>query len=123
MEFKVGEKVLLKVSPIKGVMRIGKKEKLSKKYIGPYEILDQVGKVAYQLALPPTLDLVHNGFNVSQLRKYITDPSHVLDVEHIEMDEALTYIETPKQILDRKVKKIRNDETLLLKVLWSNHNV
>ncbi|XP_074288790.1 uncharacterized protein LOC141613946 [Silene latifolia] len=104
-EFGVGDKVLLKVSPMRGVMRFGKREKLSQKFIGPYEILDRVGEVAYRLALPPALDRVHNVFHVSQLRKYESDPSHVLEVEMIELDNALTYVETPKEILDRKVKK------------------
>ncbi|XP_074305462.1 uncharacterized protein LOC141640651 [Silene latifolia] len=96
---------------------------ISQKYIGQYEILDRVGKVAYRLALSSVLDRVHNLFQVSQLRKYVTDPSHVLEIEYIELDEALTYVETPKEILDHKVRKTRNGETVLLKVLWSNHNV
>ncbi|XP_074293499.1 uncharacterized protein LOC141620559 [Silene latifolia] len=83
----------------------------------------QVGEVAYRLALPPALDRVHNVFYVSQLRKYVSDPSHMLEVENIELDEALTYVEVPKEILDRKVRKTRNGETTLLKVLWSNQNV
>ncbi|XP_074299878.1 uncharacterized protein LOC141631055 [Silene latifolia] len=88
-----------------------------------HEILDQVGEVDYRLVLSPVFDRVHNVFHVSQLRKYVTDPSHVHEVEHIELDEALTYVETPKEILDRKVRKTRNGETVLLKVLWSNQNV
>jgi hypothetical protein len=123
VEFQVGDKVLLKVSPMKGVMRFGKKGKLSQKFIGPYEILDRVGEVAYRLALPPSLDKVHNVFHVSQLRKYLNDPSHVIEPEKINLDEALTYEEFPKEILDRKVRKTRHGETSLVKVLWSNHNV
>ncbi|XP_074302612.1 uncharacterized protein LOC141634285 [Silene latifolia] len=123
IEFMVGDKVLLKVSPMRGVMRFGKKGKLSQKFIGPYEILDRVGEVAYRLALPPALDIVHNVFHVSQLRKYVSDPSHILEMENIELDESLSYAEIPKEILDRKVRKTRNGETVLLKVLWSNHNV
>ncbi|XP_074277415.1 uncharacterized protein LOC141601053 [Silene latifolia] len=119
----VGDKVLLKVSPMLGVMRFGKRGKLSQKFIIPYEILDRVGEVAYRLALPPTLDRVHNVFHVSQLRKYISDPSHMLEVETVKLDEALTNVEVPKEILDRKVRKTRNGETMLLKVLWSNPNV
>ncbi|XP_074290970.1 uncharacterized protein LOC141617702 [Silene latifolia] len=107
---------------MKGVMRFGMKGKLSQNYIGPYDILDRVGEVAYRLALPPVLDLVHNASHVSQLPKYVTDPSYVLELEHIELDDALTYVEPPKEILDRKVRKTRNGETVLLKVLWSNHN-
>jgi len=75
IEFEVRDKVLLRASPRKGVMRFGKKSKLSLKFIGPYEILDGVGEVAYRLALPPCLAKVHNAFHVSQLRKYLRDTS------------------------------------------------
>ncbi|XP_074316857.1 uncharacterized protein LOC141653103 [Silene latifolia] len=119
VKFQVGDQVLLKVSPMKSVIRFGKKGKLSQKYIGPYEILDCVGEVA----LPSALDRVHNISYLSQLRRYMTDPSHVLEVVHIEFDEALTYVETPKEIMDRKVRKTRKGETVLLKVLWFNHKV
>ncbi|XP_074313955.1 uncharacterized protein LOC141649158 [Silene latifolia] len=122
-KFAVGDKVLFKVSPMRGIIRFDKRGKLSKKYIGPYKIFARVGEVAYRLALPPSLDQVHNVFDVSQLWKYMSDPSHVLDVEKIELDEALTYAEIPKEVLDRKVSKTRNGESVLLKVLWSNHNV
>ncbi|XP_074293331.1 uncharacterized protein LOC141620327 [Silene latifolia] len=123
ISFEVGEKVLLKVSPMKGVMRFGKRGKLSQKFIGPYEILDRVGEVGYRLALPPALARVHNVFHVSQLRRYPSDPSHVLSPEVIEVDEQLSYLETPKEILERKVRKTWNGETALVKVLWTNHNV
>ncbi|XP_074265672.1 uncharacterized protein LOC141588116 [Silene latifolia] len=108
---------------MRGVMRFRKRGKLSQKFIGAYEILDKVGEVAYCLALPPALDRVHNVFHVSQLQKYVRDPSHVLEAEPIELDDALTYVETPKEILDRKVRKIRHGETVLVKILWSNHQV
>ncbi|XP_074303399.1 uncharacterized protein LOC141637891 [Silene latifolia] len=123
IEFAVGDKVLLKVSPMKGVMRFGKRGKLSQKFIGPYEILDRVGEVAYRLALPPALDRVHNVFHVSQLRKYVSDPTHVLEPEQVEINEQMSYVEGPKEILDRNVRKTRNGETPLVKVLWTNHNV
>lgn len=121
VEFVVGDKVLLRVSPMKGVMRFGKKGKLSQKFIGPYEILDRVGEVAYRLALPPSLVRVHNVFHVSQLRKYVSDPSHVIEAETIELDGSLNYEEIPIEILDRKVRKTRRSETVLVKVLWTNH--
>ncbi|XP_074292024.1 uncharacterized protein LOC141618858 [Silene latifolia] len=108
---------------MKRVMRFGKRGKLSQKYIGPYEILDRVGEVAYRLVLPPALARVHNVFNVSQLRKYVSDPSHVLKIENIELDDQLTYEEIPKEILDTKVRKTRNSEVSLVKVLWSNHEM
>ncbi|XP_074290979.1 uncharacterized protein LOC141617712 [Silene latifolia] len=108
---------------MKGVMRFGKRGKLSQKYIGPYEILDRVGEVAYRLAPPPALARVHNVFHVSQYRKYVSDPAHVLAAETYEMDVNLSYEEVAKKILDRKARKTRNSGIALEKVLWSNHNV
>ncbi|XP_048492582.1 uncharacterized protein LOC125493356 [Beta vulgaris subsp. vulgaris] len=121
-EFQVGEKVLLRVSPMKGVMRFGKKGKLNPKFIGPYEILERIGEVAYVLALPSDVDRAHNVFHVSQLRRYISDPSHVLQPESLQLDDNITYEEFPLQILDHKVRKTRKGETKIVKVLWSNHN-
>ena len=80
-KFTTGDLVLLKVSPWKGVMRFGKKGKLSPRFIGPFEILKRVGKVAYELALPPNLQHIHNVFHVSMLRKYHPDVSHVIEYE------------------------------------------
>ena len=121
VEFEVGEKVFLKVSPTKGVMRFGRKGKLSPKFIGPYEILDRVGSVAYRLALPLELERVHNVFHVSQLKRYIPDPSHVLEPEVVELDPNLSYEEYPIKILDSKTRETRSNVTRLLKILWSNH--
>ncbi|PKI60870.1 hypothetical protein CRG98_018743 [Punica granatum] len=81
LEFQQGDRVFLKVSSWKGIMRFGKKGKLSPRYIGPYEILERIGKVAYWLALPPELSRIHNMFHVSMFRKYIPDPSHVLSYQ------------------------------------------
>ena len=103
-------------------MRFGKKGKLSPKYIGPFEILDRVGVVAYQLALPPALDRVHNVFHVSQLQKYISDLSHILQPKELDFDESLSYEEHPIRILDTKVRQTRNREVRMVKVLWTNHN-
>ncbi|XP_021863845.1 uncharacterized protein [Spinacia oleracea] len=122
VEFEVGEKALLKVSPTKGIMRFGRKGKLSPRYIGPYEVLKRIGEVAYQLALPMELANVHNVFHVSQLRKYIHDPNHVIQPESIELDESLTSKERPIKILDTKTRSTRNKAVKLVKVLWSNQN-
>jgi len=121
LEFEVGEKVFLKVAPMKGVLRFGKKGKLSPRFIGPFEILERVGPVAYRLALPPSLSAVHNVFHVSMLRKYIADPSHVIDFEPLQLSKDLSYEEKPVQILAREVKVLRNREIALVKVLWQNH--
>ena len=99
--FMVGERVLLRVSPMKGVMRFGKKGKLSPRFIGPFEILDRVGEVAYRLALPPSLSAVHPVFHVSMLRKYHGDSSHVLDFSTVQLDKDLTHEEELVAILDQ----------------------
>ena len=123
LEFQAGNLVFLKVAPMKGVMRFGKKGKLSPRYIGPFEILERIGKVAYRLALPPELASVHNVFHVSMLKKYVTDLSHVLHQEPVEVHANLTYEEKPVQILAREEKTLRNKVIPLVKVLWRNHNV
>ena len=123
LEFQVGDHVFLKVSPSKGVMRFGKKGKLSQRYIGPFEILDRVGNVSYRLALPPNLSHIHNVFHISVLRKYMPDPSHVLEYEPINVREDLSYEEQPVQILDRKDQVLRSRNISLVKVLWRNHTV
>ncbi|XP_021770666.1 uncharacterized protein LOC110734829 [Chenopodium quinoa] len=105
---------------MKGVIRFGKKEKLSPKYIGPYEILQRIGKLAYRLALPMDLSKVHDVFHVSQLRRYIPDKSHVLQPETIELDQSLIYEERPIKILDSKVHSTRKKDVKIVKVLWSN---
>ncbi|XP_070011193.1 uncharacterized protein [Nicotiana sylvestris] len=104
----VGERVLLWVSPMKGVMRFGKKGKLSPRFIGPFEILGHVGEVAYELALPPSLAEVHPVFHVSMLRRYHGDPSHVLDFNSVQLDKDLSYVEEPVAILDRRIRKLRS---------------
>ena len=90
MEFQIGDYVFLKVSPIKGVIRFGKKKKLAPRYIGPFEILERVGMVAYRLALSPNMSQVHLVFHVLMLRKYISDPSHMLQPQNVELNEDLT---------------------------------
>ena len=99
--FSPGDLVFLKVSPMKGVKRFGKKKKLAPRYIGPYEIRARVGEVAYRLVLPPELSRIHPIFHVSMLRKYIADPSHVLQPQVVELSEDLTYEEFPVEIVDR----------------------
>ncbi|KAL5575384.1 hypothetical protein UlMin_017083 [Ulmus minor] len=102
LEFQVGDSIFLKISPFKGIIRFGKRGKLNPRYIGPYEILELVGKVAYRLALPPNLATVHNVFHVSMLKKYLPDKSHILEQEPIEIHEDLSLQEKPVQILDFK---------------------
>ena len=93
MSFSPGDLVFLKVSPMKGVMRFGKKGKLASRYIGPFEIKSRVGAVTFRLVLPLELSRIHPVFHVSMLRKYIPDPSHVLQPQTVEISEDLTYKE------------------------------
>ena len=118
--YKVGDWVFLKLSPWKCVVRFGKKWKLNPGYIGPFQI---VGEVAYRLALPPELARVHNVFNVSMLRRYVSDPSHVIPPQPLEINPDLTYDEVPVTILDWKDKVLRNKTMRMVKVLWRNHSV
>ena len=121
IHYEIGEKVFLKVSPWKKVMRFGKKGKLSPRFISSYEVIEKVGPVAYRLALPPDLEKIHNVFHVSMLRRYRSYPSHVVSTETIELRPDLTYEEEPIEILAREVKELRNKKIPLVKVLWRNH--
>ncbi|KAL0539660.1 hypothetical protein IC582_023876 [Cucumis melo] len=123
LEFEIGDKVFLKVAPMKGVLRFERRGKLSPRFVGPFEILERIGPVAYRLALPPSLSTVHDVFHVSMLRKYVSDPSHVVDYEPLEIDENLSYVEQPVEVLAREVKTLRNKQIPLVKVLWRNHRV
>ena len=104
-------------------MRFGKKGKLSPRFIGPYEVIEKVGPVAYHLALPPELEKIHNVFHVLMLRRYRSNPSHVVSSKTIELRPNLTYEEEPVEILARKVKELRNKKIPLVKVLWRNHKI
>ena len=118
----MGDKVFLKVSPWKGVARFGKKGKLSPRYIGPYEIIERVGPVAYRLALPVGLAQIHDVFHVSMLRRYRSDPSHVITGQPIEIMDNLSYTEEPVQILDTRIRLLRNRQIPMVKIGWRNHS-
>ncbi|KAA3470587.1 DNA/RNA polymerases superfamily protein [Gossypium australe] len=117
IEYAVGDYVFLKVSPWKKILRFGRKGKLSPRFIEPYQILKRVGLVAYQLELPPELNRIHNVFHVSMLRRYHSNPSHIVPVEEIEVRPDLTFEEEPVQILHRDVKVLRRKSVSLVKVL------
>ncbi|KAG8473027.1 hypothetical protein CXB51_034902 [Gossypium anomalum] len=121
IEYSVGDKVFLKVSPWKKLLQFGKKGKLSLRFIGPYRVLKRVGPVAYQLELPLKLDRIHDAFHASMLRRYRSDPTHVVPVAEIDVQTDLTFEEEPVQILDRDVKVLRKKFVPLVKVLWRNH--
>ncbi|XP_070015660.1 uncharacterized protein [Nicotiana sylvestris] len=102
VSYMIGERVMFRVSPMKGVMGFGKKGKLSPGFISPFEILRRVGEVAYELALPPILAGVHPVFHVSMLQRYHCDPSHMVDFSLVQLDKDLSYVEEPVAILDRQ---------------------
>ncbi|XP_060202434.1 uncharacterized protein LOC132630852 [Lycium barbarum] len=107
LEFAIGDKVFLKVSAMKGVIRFGRTGKLSPHFIGPSEILRRIGKVACELKLPSEMAMVHPVFQISMLRLYKTNPSHDLNHDEIEINEGLSYEEKPVQILDLQVRRPR----------------
>jgi hypothetical protein len=115
--------VFLKVSPMRGVMRFGKKGKLSPRFIGPFEITQKVGKLAYRIALPLDLIGTHDVFHVLMLRKYIANPEVIVKYEPLGIQEGLTYVEELVKIVDKKEQVLRTKTIPNVKVLWRNHGV
>jgi hypothetical protein len=122
LSFEVGDFVYLKVSPIRGVRRFGVKGKLAPWYVGPYQILAKRGEVAYQLNLPKDLSAVHDVFHVSQLMKCLCVPEEQLPVEGLEVQEDLTYIEKPTQILETANRVTRRNTIRMCKSIWGHHS-
>ncbi|CAH9067662.1 unnamed protein product [Cuscuta epithymum] len=123
LEFNVGDEVFLKVSPWKGIIRFQSRGKLNPRYIGPFVVLERIGAVAYRLQLTPELEKIHNVFHVSMLKKFIPDPSHVLEKPPVEIRENLNYAVQPVKILDRQVKKLRSKKVPMVKILWKSDRV
>ncbi|GJX08517.1 putative reverse transcriptase domain-containing protein [Tanacetum coccineum] len=120
LEFNVVDKVMLKVSPWKGVIHFGKRGKLSPRYIGPFKILKRVGPVAYKLELPRELQGIHNTFYVSNLKKCLSDESLVIPLDEIQLDDKLHFIEEPVEIMDREVKRLKQSRIPIVKVRWNS---
>ena len=118
LEFEVGDHVFLKVMPKRGVVRFGKRGKLSPRFIRPFKILERVGTVAYWLALPPSMSSVHEVFHVSMLRRYTPDPAHVVDWGEIEVDTDGTFEEGPVCIMDSRDQVLQRKTMRLVRVLW-----
>ncbi|GJW44013.1 reverse transcriptase domain-containing protein [Tanacetum coccineum] len=112
LEFQVGDRVMLKVSPRKGVIRFGKRGKLNPRYIGPFKILKRVGPVAYTLELPEELSSVHSTFHVSNLKKCLSDESLVIPMKELRLDDKLNFVEEPIEIMDREVKQLKQSRIL-----------
>ncbi|GKA65060.1 putative reverse transcriptase domain-containing protein, partial [Tanacetum coccineum] len=120
LEFSLGDYVLLKVSPWKGVIRFGKKEKLAPRFVGPFEIVEKVGPVAYRFDLPAELNGVHDTFHVSNLKKCLADPTLQVPLDEIRVDAKLNFMEEPVEILEREFKKLKRSRIAIVKVRWNS---
>nr|GEW19968.1 putative reverse transcriptase domain-containing protein [Tanacetum cinerariifolium] len=120
MEFEVGDKVMLKVSPWKGVVRFKKRGKLNPRYVRPFKVLAKVEKVAYRLELPQELSIVHHTLHVSNLKKCYADEPLVMPLEGIHIDDKLQFVEEPIKIMERKIKRLKRSRIPLVKVRWNS---
>ncbi|GKC64380.1 hypothetical protein Tco_1096978 [Tanacetum coccineum] len=120
MEFQVRDKVMLKVSPWKGVVRLGKRGKLNPRHVGPFKVLEKVGEVAYKLELPEELSRVHNTFHVSNLKKCYADKLLAVPLDGLYFDNKLQFVEEPVEIMDREVKWLKQSRIPLVKVRWNS---
>ncbi|GKD51994.1 hypothetical protein Tco_1280970, partial [Tanacetum coccineum] len=116
----VGDRVWLKVTPWKGVVRFGKKGKLAPRYVGPFEILERISLVAYRLRLPEELSSVHDTFHVSNLKKCLADANLHVPLDEIKVDKTLRFVEEPIEIMDREIKSLKRSKISLVKVRWNS---
>ncbi|GKF37266.1 hypothetical protein Tco_0114024 [Tanacetum coccineum] len=120
LEFEVGDQVLLKASPWKGVIHFGKKGKLAPRYVGPFKILERIGPIAYRLRLLEELSSVHDTFPMSNLRKCLADANLYVPLDEIKIEKTLHFVEEPKKIMDREVKSLKHSKISIVKVYWNS---
>nr|GEX99063.1 putative reverse transcriptase domain-containing protein [Tanacetum cinerariifolium] len=119
-KFEVGDKVMLKVSPWRGVIRFGKHGKLSPRFIGPFKVIERIGPVAYKLELPDKLREIHDTFYVSNIKRCFVNDDVVILLDEVQLDEKLHFIEKPVEIMDREVKRIKQSRISIVKVRWNS---
>ncbi|GJV67724.1 putative reverse transcriptase domain-containing protein [Tanacetum coccineum] len=120
LEFQVGHRVMLKVSPCKGVIRFGKRGKLNPQYIIPFKILERIGPVAYKLELPEELSNIHSTLHFSNLNKCLSDESLVILMKELQLDDKLNFVEELVEIMDREFKQLKQSHILIIKVRWNS---
>ncbi|GJV91537.1 putative reverse transcriptase domain-containing protein [Tanacetum coccineum] len=120
MEFQVGDRVMLKVSHWKGVVRFGKQGKFNPRYVGPFKVLEKIGPVAYKLELPQELSRVHNTFHVSNLKKYYSDEPLVVPLEGLHIDDKLQFMEESVEIMEQEIKRLKRSRIPLVKIRWNS---
>ncbi|GJZ66412.1 putative reverse transcriptase domain-containing protein [Tanacetum coccineum] len=120
LEFQVGDRVMLKVSPRKGIFRFGKRGKLNPRYIGPFKILERIGLMAYRLELPEELSSIYNTFHVSNHKKCLSDESLVIPMKELQLDDKLNFEEEPVEVMDREIKQLKRSRIPIIKVRWNS---
>nr|GEX20030.1 putative reverse transcriptase domain-containing protein [Tanacetum cinerariifolium] len=120
LEFQVGDQVMLKVSPWKGVVHFGKRGKLNPRYIGPFKVLAKVGTIAYRLKLPKQLSIVHSTFHVSNMKKCLFDEPLAISLDEVHIDDKLCFVKEPVEVMDREVKRLKQSHILIIKVRWNS---
>ncbi|GJT25616.1 hypothetical protein Tco_0895553 [Tanacetum coccineum] len=120
LEFQIGDKTMLKVSPWKGVIRFSKREKLNPRYIKPFRILVKVGTAAYRLEPPEQLSRFHSTFHVSNLKVYLSGETFAIQFDEIQIDDTLHPIEEPVEIMNHEVKRLKRSRIPIVKVRWNS---
>nr|GEV66104.1 putative reverse transcriptase domain-containing protein [Tanacetum cinerariifolium] len=120
LEFQVSDRVMLKVSPRKGIFRFRKRGKLNPRYIGPFKILERISPVAYKLELPKELSNIHNTFYISNLKKYLSGEYLIIPMKEFQLDDKLNFVEEPVDIMDREIKQLKRNRIPIIKVRWNS---